>query len=102
MSTALTQGAAIAAGSVYAELPEHVAEVVDPNQGETTSMANEPVGMGDCLFTVGQMRDFADRTHALRIASHGQAPAQPARTWCDGCSPENCAGCRRVPVKEQS
>lgn len=54
-------------GAVYAELPEHVAEVVDPNQGEVTSMAGEPVGLGDCLFTITQLRDFADRTHALRM-----------------------------------
>lgn len=29
------------------------------------------------------------------------APQQEAQEWCEGCNPGNCAGCMRVPAKEQ-
>ena len=47
--------------NVYAELPQ--------------SVGDHKYGGG--LYTDAQMRAFADATHTLRIASHGQAPAQP-------------------------
>lgn len=77
----LTQGAAIAAGAVYAELPE--ARKPDPN--------------GAGWFTAGQMLDFADRTHALR-ASHGQAPAQPGATYV--CA-QQCHNCCHAGINDE-
>ena len=69
------------AGTVYAELPDFDAPV-DPiwlaifawqeaRSGVTSLVRAEEIN--DAISE--QMRDFADRTHALRIASHGQAPA---------------------------
>jgi hypothetical protein len=95
-----TTGAALGVqpGAVYAELPEHVAEVVDPNQGEVTSMAGEPVGLGDCLFTITQLRDFADRTNALRMqAAPKAAPGEPNTVpaeWLEQAYREGWAACR--------
>lgn len=51
-------------GVAYAALPEP-----DPYWGGGRVTAGR--------FSAEDMRAFADRTHALRVASHGQAPAQP-------------------------
>lgn len=67
--------------------PDHVAEV---GNMVAQAISAEPAGAGCAelpedayrvhpeglrMFDAAQMRDFADRTHAIRIASHGQAPA---------------------------
>ena len=71
----------IAAGAVYAELPEP----------ESYGTRNGRMDPKQPLFTEDDMQDHADRTHALR-ASHGQAPAQPAFTkdeqaaWREGAA----------------
>lgn len=53
-----------AEGAAFAELPEpHYEHGANPSMGEVNC---------DC-YTADQMRDYADRTYALR-ASHGQAP----------------------------
>ena len=74
---------------------EHVVGEVSKNSAKknmnvyaelSSSVGDYKYGGG--LYTDAQMRDFADRTHALRAASHGQAPAQageyPALV-CDYC-----------------
>lgn len=55
-------------GAVYAELPTH---------SRTGRVYEEGFLIGrSLLYTADQMRAFADATHALRVAPHGQAPAQ--------------------------
>ena len=68
---ALAAGQATAAqpGVVYAELPV-------PNYPKSGGFPG--------TFAEAQMRDFADRTHAIR-ASHGQAPAKPDPAYSAAC-----------------
>ena len=61
-------------GAVYAELPV-------PNYPKSGGFPG--------TFAEAQMRDFADRTYALRM----QAAPKAAPEWCPGCSPDNCMGC---------
>lgn len=73
-------------GVVYAELPEPdsylfqhdetgLTQFVDAQQVEWGFQQNNPrLRRIGGAYTADKMRDFADRTHALR-ASHGQAPA---------------------------
>lgn len=68
-------------GAVYAELPEPgLFADCDPDGGFLGDTSDVRV-LNTSLFFEASLRDFADRTHALR-ASHGQAPAQaePADT----------------------
>uniref|UniRef100_A0A6M3M075 DUF551 domain-containing protein n=1 Tax=viral metagenome TaxID=1070528 RepID=A0A6M3M075_9ZZZZ len=74
---ALTQGAASPEGAVYAEMPQLCVLHRDLHTGDLITGYDED-----------DLRDFADRTHAIRIASHGQAPDQPAAVHCKG---RNCA-----------
>lgn len=55
-------------GAAYAALPTH---------SRTGRVYEEGFLIGrSLLYTADQMRAFADATHALRVAPHGQAPAQ--------------------------
>lgn len=75
-----------AAGAVYAELPARRRAFLCTKCGgrdcepETLGQVNPTCKCGylgfaeDLDFTVDDLRDFADRTHAIR-APHGQAPA---------------------------
>lgn len=60
-------------GGAYAELPDQVAWRDSTYHCDLYYQPAYREGLAP-LFTADQMRDFADRTHALR-ASHGQAPA---------------------------
>lgn len=91
-------------GGAYAELPEGWPARFRCDSCDGNGEVGEPISMGhfqpperercpDCggrgwcseeaAFSADDMRDFADRTHALR-ASHGQAPAKS--TPYPGCS----------------
>jgi len=63
MKTASCAGLMTQPAGVYPAAPEGVATLCE---------------YGGDVFTAAQMRAFADATHALRVAPHGQAPAQAA------------------------
>ena len=62
-------------GAAYAALPEP--DIAVGNDGRARIYTRKDI-VGGPYYTAGQLRDFADATHALR-ASHGQAPAGAAR-----------------------
>ena len=70
-------------GAVYAELPEFdsgdepIWDAVFNWKGATPGVDALTKANAVESAIIDQLRDFADRTHALRVASHGQAPAQP-------------------------
>ena len=61
-------------GAVYAELPEPDLFADCDSEGGFLGDTSDVRVLNTALFRERSMRDFADRTHALR-ASHGQAPA---------------------------
>ena len=61
-------------GAAYAALPEP--DIAVGNDGRALIYTCKDI-VGEPYYTAGQLRDFADATHALR-ASHGQAPAGAA------------------------
>ena len=61
-------------GAAYAALPEP--DIAVGNDGRARIYTCKDI-VGEPYYTAGQLRDFADATHALR-ASHGQAPAGAA------------------------
>lgn len=92
-------------GGAYAELPEGWPARFRCDSCDGNGEVGEPISMGhfqpperercpDCggrgwcseeaAFSADDMRDFADRTHALR-ASHGQAPAGATRADSRAC-----------------
>ena len=81
LRAALAAGQAAAAQAVvpaendtaYAELPE--SDIAVGNDGRALIYTSKDI-VGEPYYTAGQLRAFADATHALR-ASHWQAPAQP-------------------------
>lgn len=90
--TAATAQPAAPQGVAYAELPEPdsylfqhdetgLTQFVDAQQVEWGFQQNNPrLRRIGGAYTADQMRDFADRAHALR-ASHGQAPAAENELW---------------------
>lgn len=74
------------AGAGYAELPDLTSdsplwEAIGRHRRAGFAVDTTQAAMAVDAVVQDMLRDFADRTHALR-ASHGQAPAaQPAPTW---------------------
>ncbi len=82
-------------GGAYAELPRvgaiGYASVADiESYVKTLTIGPRLPGVRDvALWSTDQMRAYADATHALRVASHGQAPAV-ATTYVSVCECHNC------------
>jgi hypothetical protein len=71
---ALTAQPAAPQGVAYAELPEFPAGLCTVDDGPLSVIPGARAEHEEDGYSADQMRDFADRTHALR-ASNGQAPA---------------------------
>ena len=68
-------------GVAYAGLPEP--DIAVGNDGRARIYTRKDI-VGEPYYTAGQLRAFADATHALR-ASHGQAPAKPDPAYSAAC-----------------
>lgn len=78
----------VESNTAYAELPDAFTQLVRKTSWHSDCWEAAPAGAqlyGQLwaderkpVYTADHMHDFADRTHAIRVASHGQAPAGAA------------------------